>query len=255
MKKLTYLLTALIGLLSVTTLQAQQAKQADSVSDHNWFRRDIAGAVQLQFTYRRSDIGELNQTLADNGLKPITANDYWINASMHHSWQNWITEDGIGFAPEQGSANNGLYAKYSQYQAFFTAGYNILHSKQMKLYPLLGINFSASVLNIEDNNSIRSTNSFSSEILNTSATKTFYEPNFGIELGAGFDYLIKVQPKRMDCLTINRNIPVGVRAGYYLNTYAGDWHINNYSLSGDNQKQSNVFVTFTIGLGYEINKP
>jgi hypothetical protein len=251
MKKLTYCLSILITSLSVATLHAQQT---DTTHQQSWFMRDVAGAAQVQITYRKGNISDLNQTLANNGLKPITDNDYWINLSMHHAGQTWVTEDGIGFTPIQSSANNGLYAKYNQYQAFFLLGYNLLHSNQMKLYPLVGVNFSASVLDIEDNNRIQSTNSFNQEILNTSASKTFYEPNFGIQLGAGYDYLIKMKPKQINCLTINRNIPVGVRAGYYFNTYAGDWKINNYSLGSPNQKQSNVFLTFTIGLGYEVAK-
>ena len=252
MRKLTSLLIVVSGLCAVFSVQAQQT---DSVTDRNWFRRDIVGAVQLQFTYRPGDISQLNQALTANGLRPISVNNLWINASMHHDWQNWVTEDGIGFTPVAGSANNGLYAKYNQYQAYFRAGYNVLQSKQIKLYPLIGINFSASVLNIDDNNRIQSTGNFTNELLNSSASKTFYEPNFGIEIGAGFDYLIKVKPKKMDCLLIQRNIPIGVRAGYYFNTYAGDWRINSYSLgTSPDQKQSAVFLTFNIGLGYEVNK-
>ncbi len=250
MKKITSLLAA-IALLFGSRVNAQNT---DTVSAHHWFKHNIAGAAQIQVTYRQGDISQLNQALMANGLKPISVNNIWINASMHHNSRDFMTEDGIGFTPVAMSSNNGLYAKYNQYQLFFRAGYNVLKSADVRLYPFAGLNFSAAVLNIDDNAEIQKTGSFSGELLNSSASKTFYQPNFGIELGLGFDYLIPMKPKQMDCITIKRNIPIGVRAGYYINAYAGDWKIDDYSLQGGNQKQSAVFVSFNIGLGYEISK-
>jgi flagellar hook-associated protein FlgK len=252
MKKITFSAIIILILFSANLVKAQQR---DSVETRNWFRRDIEGAAQFQFTYRQGDIGQLNGILNSNGIKSISEYNTWINASMSHTWHNWITEDGIGFTPVATSENNGLDAKYNQYQIYFRAGYNILNTPGIKLYPFAGVNFSAAVLNIEDNNGIQRTDNFSSEILNSTSSKTFYQPNFGIELGAGFDYLIPVKPKRMNCLTIERNIPIGIRAGYYINAYAGDWKVNSYSLqSGPTEKQSAIFVSFNIGLGYEIKK-
>jgi hypothetical protein len=117
------------------------------------------------------------------------------------------------------------------------------------------VNFSAAVLDIQDHNRIQSTDNFTDEILNSTSSKTFYQPNFGIEIGAGFDYQIKVKPKKMECLVIQRTIPIGVRFGYYYNAYAGDWKIDSYKLQdGPTEKQNAVFVSFNIGLGYELKK-
>jgi hypothetical protein len=250
MKKINILLLA-ASLVSAISVNAQKR---DSTKMHNWFQHDIAGAMQIQVTYRKADISQLNQALNANGLHSISPNNIWINASMAHMNHNWITEDGIGFSPEATSSNNGLDAKYSQYQLYFRLGYNVSSSSDFKLYPFLGANFSAAVLDIQDHTGIQSTNSFSGELLNSTASKTFYQPNFGIELGAGFDFLAKVKPKVTDCFTIERSIPIGIRAGYYLNTYASQWKIDNYGLQGSNQKQSAAFISFNIGLGYEIKK-
>lgn len=230
------------------------AQKTDTVKTRHWFMHHAAGALQVQVTYRQADISGLNQALTANGLNPISANNIWINASMHHSCRNFITEDGIGFTPVAMSSNDGLYAKYNQYQLYFRAAYNVLKNADIKLYPFAGLNFSASVLNIDDNSGIQKTSSFSNELLNSTASKTFYQPNFGIELGAGFDYLVPAAPKQMDCFTLRRNIPIGIRAGYYINAYAGDWKIENHPLSSADQKQSAVFVSLNIGLGYEISK-
>jgi hypothetical protein len=250
MKKISFLLAA-VALLFIGRANAQQT---DTVSTHHWFMHNLSGAAQIQITYRQGDISQLNDALTANGLKPISVNNIWINASMHHDNGSFMMEDGIGFTPVAMSSNNGLYAKYNQYQLFFRAGYNVLKNADVKLYPFAGLNFSASVLNIDDNAGIDKTGSLSNELLNSTASKTFYEGNFGIELGAGFDYLIPVKPKQVDCITIKRNIPIGIRAGYYINAYAGDWKIDNHSLQGGDQKQSAVFVSFNIGLGYEISK-
>lgn len=253
MKKIifpTIIIAALFGSISV------KAQQTDTVKTHKWFRHDIAGAAQIQLTYRKANISQLNNALNQNGFASINANNLWINASMSHLCHNWIMEDGIGFTPVATSSQNNTEIKYNQYQAYFRAGYNVSQNSSFRLYPFAGINLSAAVLDVRDNNRIKSTGSFSNELLNSTSSKTFYQPNFGIDLGAGFDYVIKIKPKKTDCFTIERNIPIGVRAGYYFNTYAGDWRINNYSLqnSGPNQKQSAVFVSFNIGLGYAVRK-
>jgi hypothetical protein len=251
MKKL---LTSISLLAVLFTAAKTNAQQKDTLKSHNWFNHQPAGAMQIQVTYRRGNIGQLDNALNANGIPSISEKDVWINASMSHVCHNWLMEDGIGFTPVATSEENGLKAKYNQYQAYFRLGYNVAQGSDFRLYPFAGINLSAAVLDIQDKSGIESTKSFSDEILNSTASKTFYQPNFGIELGAGFDYLIKMKPKTMDCFTIERNIPIGIRAGYYINTYAGDWRIDSYSLNSPNQKQSAVFVSFNIGLGYEIKK-
>ena len=247
-------INSLLFMALLTGAVSATAQQTDTIKTRGWFRHDIAGVAQLQFTYRKGDISGLNAALNANGIPSIKESDLWINASMSHINHNWIMEDGIGFTPIATSSLNNLDVKYNQYQIYFRAGYNVSQNTNFRLYPFAGINFSASVLDVQDNNGIKSTNSFSGELLNSTASKTFYQPNFGIELGAGFDYVIKMKPKKMDCITIERNIPIGIRAGYYINTYAGDWKIDNYSLASPNQKQSAVFLSFSIGLGYEVKK-
>jgi len=251
MKKLFYTLLFSAALLGSITANAQQS---DTVKTKEWFKHDIAGAAQIQLTYRKGNIGQLDQALATNGLPALKEYDLWINASMSHVWHNWLTEDGIGFTPIATSEVNNLKVKYNQYQAYFRMGYNVSQSTNFRLYPLVGINVSAAILDVQDNARIQSTGSFSGELLNSTSSKIFYQPNFGIELGAGFDYLLKVKPKVTDCFTIERSIPVGIRVGYYINTYASDWKIDSHGLAGANQKQSAVFASFNIGLGYEIKK-
>jgi hypothetical protein len=252
MKNLTKFILFTGALFSVVTVKAQKT---DTVKTNGWFKQGIAGAAQLQLTYRKASIGQLNGALNANGIPSIKPNNLWINASMSHIWDNWIMENGIGFTPIASAEANGIRARYNQYQVYGRVGYNVAQSPDFRLYPFVGVNFSAAVLNIRDRNAIDNTNSFSDELLNKTSSKTFYQPNFGIELGGGFDYLIKVKPKKMDCYTIERSIPIGVRAGYYINAYAGDWNVDSHTLhDSPNQKQGAVFVSFNIGLGYKISK-
>lgn len=214
-----------------------------------------AGAFQIQVTYRKGDIDQLNSALNANGIPSINESDIWINASMSHIFDKWLFEDGIGFTPIATSTMNDLKARYNQYQLFWRAGYNVSKNPAYRLYPFAGVNFSAAMLKIQDKARERSVSNFSDELLNSTSSKTLWQPNFGVELGAGFDFLIKMKPKKMECFEVERNIPVGIRAGYYINAYAGDWKIDGYKLQNSpDEKQSAVFVTLNIGLGYKVTK-
>jgi len=251
MKQSILTLIIVITLFSLKT----QAQSTDTVKTMGWFHHQLAGAAQIQVTYRKADLGQINQILNNNGLHSLENNDIWYNASMNHIHGKWLFEDGIGFTTVTTSDNDNLKAKFNQYQLYTRVAYNVSNNPNFRLFPFVGLNFSAAVLNIQDNNAIRSTSDFSTELLNSTASKTFYQPNFGIEFGAGMDYLIKVKPKVTDCFTIERNIPIGLRAGYYLNAAQGDWRVDSYNLQdGPNRKQSAVFVSLNIGLGYEIIK-
>jgi hypothetical protein len=247
--------SAAILILSVTA----QAQNADTSKSGGWFHHDmhgIAGTFQIQSTYRYTSLGDLNRIISPAGLGTLSGNNVWINASMNHVHNNWILEDGIGFTPVSTSTGNNIKAKFNQYQAFAKLGYNVINNADMRAFPFAGVNVSAAVLHIQDRNAIRSTSDFSDELLTTSATKTFYQPNFGIELGGGFDYLIPLSEKTMDCFTVKRSIPIGIRAGYYINAARGDWRIeDNYKVhNGPDKNQSAFFVSLNIGLGYAVKK-
>jgi hypothetical protein len=255
MKKTLLILCSAIALIGSYTANAQMT---DTVRTDRWFshHHDFTGTVQIQVTYRKSNLDQLNGILAANGLQRLGENDIWINASMNRSFGKWIWEDGLGFTPTTNSDVNGIKVKYNQYQIYGRLGYNVLSDENMRLFPFVGANFSGAVLEIEDKAKIESTSSFSDEILNSSYSKSLFQPNFGIDLGMGFDYMIPVKAKDMGCMIVQRRIPIGVRAGYYINAAQGDWRIDeNYKLSGGpDGKQSAVFVSFNIGLGFEVKK-
>ncbi|ASU34674.1 hypothetical protein [Mucilaginibacter xinganensis] len=252
MKKFTYPLFLALTLFSSAAVMAQKT---DTVKMHGWMKHQPAGAMQIQVTYRQGHISQLNNALNANGIPSIKQSDIWINASMSHICDKWMFEDGIGFTPIESSSVNDLKVKYNQYQLFWRAGYNVSTNTNVRVYPFVGVNFSAAVLNVQDKAREQNTTSLQDELLNSTSSKTLWQPNFGIELGAGFDYVIKLKPKKTDCFTVERNIPIGVRAGYYINTYAGDWKIDGYKLQNSpNQKQSAVFLTFNVGLGYKVKK-
>jgi len=251
MKKLipAILLIALLG-----SLKANAQRNYDSLRMDGWMKKQFAGTVQLQVTYRKANLGSLNSALNADGIPSLGSNAIWINASMNHVWGQWITEDGIGFTPITTAQENNFKAEYNQYQIYGRLGYNLLSEKDMRLFPFVGFNLSAAVLDIQDRARIDNTSDFTTEILNSTSSKTLYQPNFGIELGVGYDYLIQAKPKNMGCVLVQRSIPFGVRAGYYIDTYQGDWKVDNQSLTGGGDKKGAVFFSVNIGLGYEIVK-
>ena len=242
--RLTFAFTLIAGLAA--------AQNPDTSKRMN----DAGGTFQVQSTYRYTQMASLNRILGANGLPPVGHNDIWINLSMNHICHNWIIEDGLGFTPWTTGSSNGIKTKFNQYQAFFKLGYNVVKSSDFRAFPFAGVNVSAAVLNVDDNTHIKSTSDFSGELTNSSISKTYYQPNFGVELGGGFDYLIKLKDKTMDCFTIHRSIPIGIRVGYYINAARGDWRVNNnYKLqNGPDKNQSAFFVSLNIGLGYAMRK-
>ncbi|TSJ40446.1 hypothetical protein FO440_11870 [Mucilaginibacter corticis] len=222
------------------------------------FPKDIAGTMQIQGMYRPSKLGQLNGILNANGLASLPDNNYWLNLSMNHIHKRWVMEDGIGASfTSSSTVANGIKSKYNQFQLYGRLGYDVSQTPIFRAFPFVGINLDAAMLRIQDDNRIQSTSDFSSELLNQTASKTLWNPRFGLEFGGGFDYLIPVSDKKMDNITIHRSLPIGIRFGYYLQTSNSPWRIdNNYKLqNGPDNKQSNVFVNLNIGLGYKITRP
>jgi hypothetical protein len=222
--------------------------------------KEISGTMQLQGMFRESKLGQLNGILNANGIPALPDNNYWLNLSMNHMHKRMVMENGIGASITSTSApnsTNGIHAKYNQFQIYGRAGYNIAKSENMRLFPFVGINLSQAMLRIRDDRRVQSTSDFSSELLNSTSSKTIWNPRFGLEFGGGFDYLIGVKDKKIDNYTIHRYIPVGVRIGYYLQTSNSNWRVEgNHNLNnGPNNKQSNVFVNINIGLGYKVQRP
>lgn len=253
MKKLTTTLCFLIAVMGAITANAQ----SDTTKQHGWFRHNVAGALQIQGTYRQSKLDQLNTILNKNGIGSLSDNAYWLNLSMSHIHKKWLFEDGIGGTfTSSASNNNNLKALYNQFQFYTRAAYNLSQSNNYRVYPFVGINLSEAMLRIQDRARTQSTSDFSTELLNSTSSKTLWNPRFGVELGGGFDYVIKLKEKQMDCYTIQRNIPIGFRIGYYLQVTDSNWKIDdNYNLNnGPNNKQSNIFVSLNIGLGYAVKK-
>jgi hypothetical protein len=250
MKKLKLTLCAIVALCGLTA-----AAQAQS----NGTTKEFAGAMQLQGSYRQSDLGQLNAILNKNGLASLPDNNIWLHLSMSHIHKNWIFEDGLGgtfTSTSAANATNGIRSQYNQFEFFTRAGYNISKSKNVRFYPFIGINLLEGMLRIQDKNSTQSTSDFSTEILKTSATKTIWNPNLGFDFGVGYDYVIKLKPKQTACYTVQRNIPIGLRVGYYLQATNTQWKIDdNFNLNnGPSNKQSAIFVTLNVGLGYSVKK-
>lgn len=232
---------------------------ATSAEAQNKTFKDIAGTMQVQGMFRKSDLGQLNGMLNANGIPSLPDNNYWLNLSMNHVYKKFVMEDGLGGSFTSSSAenaSNGIKAKYNQFQIYGRAGYNLSTHENMRFFPFVGLNLSQTMLRIRDDKRIQSTSEFSSELLNSTSSKTLWNPRLGFEFGAGFDYLIGVKDKQVDNYTIHRSIPVGVRIGYYLQASDSNWKIdNNYKLNnGPNNKQSAVFVNFNIGLGYKVQR-
>jgi hypothetical protein len=113
MKKLTSTLLLITALFGTITLKAQM----DTVKTKNWFMHahDFSGAAQIQLTYRKGNISQLNHILNNNGIPSINQYDFWINASMSHIHHNWLMEDGVGFTPRRQNTGEEATTQIAKY--------------------------------------------------------------------------------------------------------------------------------------------
>jgi len=223
-------------------------------------KKEVAGTMQVQGMFRQGNLGQLNGILNANGIPALPDNNYWINLSMNHIYKKFIWEDGIGASITSTSganSTNGIYAKYNQFQVYGRAGYNISTNENIRMFPFIGLNLSQAMLRIRDDRRMQNTADFSQELLNSTSSKTLWNPRFGLEFGGGFDYLVRAKDKQVDNYSIHRYVPIGVRLGYYLQASNNNWKVDgNYNLNnGPNNKQSGVFVNINIGLGYKVQRP
>lgn len=216
---------------------------------------EFSGGINFQAGYRKNNIDQLNSALGKNGLPTLSDNNIWYNLSFTHDYKHVITELGLGFTIPSKTDVNSIKTSYYQDQFFFRAGYNIANSSDFRLYPFAGINVSRAVLQIKDNRSSSNTNNFNTQLLTPTLAKTIHQNNFGIDLGAGFDYLIKLKSKQIEGHEIHRTLPLGIRAGYYFQTSASKWKFDENSIDNSPQQKTNsFFATISIGLGYLITK-
>lgn len=232
---------------------------AATANAQSMMKKEFAGTMQIQGMFRESKLGQLNGILNANGIPALPDNNYWLNLSMNRMHEKLVFENGIGASFTSSSApntTNGIKAKYNQFQIYGRVGYNLATNENMRFFPFMGLNFSQAMLRIRDDRRDQSVSDFSPELLNLSASKTLWNPRFGLEFGGGFDYLIRAKDKQVENYTIHRYLPIGVRVGYYLQTSDSNWKLeSNYNLNnGPNNKQSNVFVNLNIGLGYKVQK-
>jgi opacity protein-like surface antigen len=245
----------LSGLVSAAAL-AGKAQVTDSTKWKDMHHFEHTGGIGIEVTYRKNNVNQLNSALSDAGLPDLSAKNVWFNLTFNHVYCNKvITEFGLGFTPTSKAEINDLKVKLNQGEVYYRIGYNLTTSRDFRLYPFAGANLSSNFLTIQDNPVINSTNDFTQELLNKSLSKNIRQTNFGLEFGAGFDYLVKRKPKNTGCYQVERVLPLGLKAGRYFQTGAGDWKIDSHTLSNaPDSKNSAYFVSLTVGLGYSVKK-
>ncbi len=241
-------------------ISAAKAQSADTVKRNSWrnhdWNKNVSGATEIQVEYRKSHVGKLNTYLVEQGFPALDDNNIWYNLGMSRIYNNrFITTLGIGGTGSKSVVANDVKVSMFSGQIQVGAGYNVATSTNYRLYPTIGLNFQNSFLKVKDLGNINSTTDFGEELTKSSSSKTLNQYTFGLEFGGGFDYVIKLKSKQMDCVTLERNIPIGIRAGYYLPVSNSDWRVDDHKLvNGPDVKTGSFFVTVVLGLGYGFHK-
>jgi len=260
MKKILTFIIAAAALLFGANANAQRADTTrrghhmpDSIKVSHWLRTPIYGSFSIRATYRKSNLNQLNNILVHEGLAGLGNSNLWLDLTSFHMRHELLLEDGIGFTPTVQSTNNGMKALYNQFQLYLRLGYNVTPNTPVRLFPFVGANLSDGLLRIHDNNT--GSNDFAQTLMGGSRSRSYNQWRFGIDLGAGLDYAIPAKPKHYDYFTVERNVPIGVRVGYFIQTNNSDWYLDDYKLvNGPDNKQNAFFVSVNIGLGYVLRK-
>lgn len=233
--------------------------QAQNNDDGYYGFRHLPYSVtsNLMLGIRSRDLSQLNRSLNANGITAVSGNNPWFGLSVEQLFRQRLNlELGVAANASSSGFSQGIEAHYLQSQLFMRFGYNLTKTDNFRFYPFLGLNLSYQSLNLKDNLGINRTSDFNNTLLNYTASKTLDNASFGVELGLGYAYYIPLKTRMKGNVEVKESLPIGLRAGYYLQATSDDWYVEDHALTnGPDKKGSNVFVTLTVGIGTLIRRP
>ncbi len=193
------------------------------------------------------NLNNLNSMLESNGYPALTENFFMVGGGGH-SVINRLIIGGEGYSL---LGDDVVYndLKQSVYAScgFFDIGYIALSYKGLNMYPLLGIGGGEMRYSIkEDISSI----SFAAILDDPQRSVELKTGGFLLNLGGGIDYILgfgKDNPFRGGFL-------LGIRAGYILTPFRGDWMMDEIEISGSPKTGiKGPYISIIIGGGVLVS--
>lgn len=227
-------MVAMMGFLTFSLAQSQETRIAV---------KKRGGMGYFMFGGSIIDINSLNSRLENKGYSKLS-NNFISFGGGGHGIINKVIIGGeghglIGKETTSGNYKTSLNCGYG----FFNLGYIIYSTRNFNIYPLLGLGGGGMSLKIVE----RGTPSFDEVLDNPKRSTELSTGGLLIHLSVGTDYLLK---KVCGCGEGEGGLVFGLRVGYILAPFKGDWEMDGLDISeGPEIGITGPYIRLMIGFG------
>ncbi len=220
---------------------------AVSFSQADGFSRKGEGRGYFMIGGNSLDMDELNSRLKDNGYAEFSDSPISLGGGGHGIVRERIVIGGEGHAllgrAEQSTIGGVDYGtKFSAGYGFFDVGVLAMRTGGLDVYPLLGLGGGGVSLDITQSE----IGSFDELLQDPNRSTNLSTWCFLINLGLGIDYLAVLGESERG----EGGIVIGLRSGYILAPFHGDWHFKGETLpGGPDPGLTGAYIRLTIGGG------
>ena len=193
------------------------------------------------------NLSNLNSMLKSNGY-PALSENLFMAGGGGHGVINRLIIGGEGYSLlGDDVVYNGMKQSVYASCGFFDIGYIALSYKGLNMYPLVGIGGGEMIYSIkEDISSV----SFAEILDDPQRSVELKTGGFLLNLGGGINYILSLRRDN----PVRGGFLLGVRAGYTLTPFRGDWLMDEIEVSGSPKTGINgPFISITIGGGVLVS--
>ena len=203
-----------------------------------------AGMGYAMFGVGTLDIKDLNAKLESKGYTAISDNLISMGGGGHGIIKNKVIIGGEGHALVSEETTSGHHTtRIGVGYGLFDLGYIVYSSKDVRVYPLIGLGGGGLSLRIvEEETSL----SFDEVLDNPRRSAELVTGGFLVNLALGVDYLLQLNEDERG----RGGLIFGLRAGYTLSPVKGDWNLDEVAISGGpDMGITGMYVRLMIGGG------
>jgi hypothetical protein len=189
--------------------------------------KENAGMGYFMFGTNIIDLGPLNSRLESKGYPKFSDNFFSLGGGGH-GIINRVIIGGEGHALATRKTTSGSYKmSIGAGYGFFNLGYIVYKTKDLRVYPLLGLGGGGMDLQIMEKGSP----SFDEILDNPKRSAKLSTDGFLFSLALGTDYLLKLGRDEKG----EGGLVFGLRIGYTFAPIKGDWSMDGIDISGGPQ--------------------
>lgn len=235
MTSIKLLLSGLVVLLLMTMNLQAQNDTTSTKKGWGWEQRGDFISFGLQFP----KLDKLNTLLENNDYATLTEQYFPIGYGFIGSSGNFVTQFEIYFNNDNNS-NEKSSTELFYWGWNVSFGYDFIKNEKFNLYPLAGLSFDWTTIQITDDLSNKTQfNNYISSIGNQIEIKNV---NINSHLAGQFNFLPKIKKES------EHRLIVGIRSGYLLPLFETIWLMNDIQLEdGPKINPGGLYVKLILG--------